>query len=75
MAEIADVRTRGYAVNDQEIEIGLRSLAVPLFSAKGRMVGAVNVGLQAGSEPMAEIVDRYLPALLRLQDEVRKLVI
>ena len=44
-------------------------------SMQGEPIHAVNVGLQAGSEPMAEIVDRYLPALLRLQDEVRKLVI
>ncbi|MGV3549181.1 IclR family transcriptional regulator domain-containing protein [Rhizobium sp.] len=75
MAEIILARTRGYAVNDQEIEIGLRSLAVPLFSAKGQVVGAANVGLPAGPEPMADIVDRYLPALLRLQSEIRKLVI
>ncbi len=45
MAEIARVRAAGHAVIDQEVEIGLRSIAVPLLSARRVVVAAVNLGL------------------------------
>ncbi len=40
MAIISRVRSDGYAINDQEIELGLRSIAVPLFDARGRTIAA-----------------------------------
>lgn len=39
MTEIARVRTSGYAVIDQEVELGLTSVAVPVYDARGRVVG------------------------------------
>lgn len=36
-AELKRVHQQGYALNDQELEMGLRSLAVPLFNAQGQV--------------------------------------
>ena len=35
---------QGYALNDQELEMGLRSLAVPLYNPQGQVEAALNVG-------------------------------
>ena len=54
----------GYAIVDQELEIGLRSVAVPVMAGTD-VVAAVNIGTQAGRVTMAELRTRYLPALRR----------
>ncbi len=75
MAAIARVRVEGYAVNDQEVEIGLRSIAVPLVNARRMTVAALNVGLSARGETADETVRRLLPPLkemaARMQEVLR----
>ena len=53
----------GYALVDEELEIGLMSLAVPLTDRRGRTVAALNVSGQAGRARPEEMVTRYLPIL------------
>jgi len=74
MARIAEVRSHGYAVIDQEVEIGLRSLAVPLISAQGRVVAALNTGVAAVQAEAGALVDMYLPELRRAQDGLRRVL-
>lgn len=74
MAEIALVRAQGYAVIDEEVELGLRSIAVPLMNAHGRIIAALNVGLAASHCPAAELPTRFLPPLLTAQAELRALI-
>ncbi len=74
MEEIARVRAQGHALVDQEVELGLRSLAVPLFSARGKVVAALNTGMAAvQADPQAALRD-YLPALLRVQEGLRRVL-
>ncbi|HWJ75810.1 MAG TPA: IclR family transcriptional regulator C-terminal domain-containing protein [Kaistia sp.] len=74
MAELARVRTAGYAVIDQEVEIGLRSIAVPLVTARRVTVAAVNLGLPVRGETITDIIARYLPALLDVQARMREIL-
>ncbi|MEV8319495.1 IclR family transcriptional regulator C-terminal domain-containing protein [Streptomyces sp. NPDC059900] len=53
----------GYATADEELEEGLRSVAVPLKDARGRVVAALNVAQHAGTAPLDETVGALLPAL------------
>jgi IclR family pca regulon transcriptional regulator len=69
MSELASVRARGYAVVDQELEIGLRSIAVPLRGRSG-VVGALNVGAQAPRVTVKQMREEMLPALQRIADEL-----
>ncbi|MBB6119844.1 IclR family transcriptional regulator domain-containing protein [Nocardiopsis algeriensis] len=62
-AEVERVRAQGFAVVDQELEEGLRSLAVPLHDASGSVVAAANVSTHAGRTPLEEMGRRLLPAL------------
>lgn len=74
MARIAAARTDGYALIDQEVELGLRSIAVPLLDARGRVVAAMNLGLPATQARVEDLVDRYLDALRVVQGELRKVL-
>ncbi|TFZ51231.1 IclR family transcriptional regulator [Serratia proteamaculans] len=68
--ELDKVRAQGYAINDQELEIGLRSIAVPIASANGGVTAALNVGVQAGHVPLGELTERILPILLEGAQEL-----
>lgn len=70
MTELAQVRHQGYALIDQEVELGLRSIAVPLSNARGTVVAAVNVGVPATQVGVAGLVRLYLAPLRALQSEL-----
>jgi IclR family pca regulon transcriptional regulator len=57
------VRRNGHALVDQELELGLRSIAVPVHDAAGRVVAAMNVGTQAARVPLREMERRFLRPL------------
>ena len=61
--ELINVYKQGYALVDQELEIGLRSLAVPVFAGAGKAVAAINIGTQAARVSKTELVQQFLPVL------------
>ncbi|MFN4207672.1 MAG: IclR family transcriptional regulator [Agrobacterium albertimagni] len=73
-AEIARVRQQGYAIIDQELEIGLCSIAVPIRNDRGRVVAAINVGAPAAILPAAELPAHCLPALREMQARLKPLL-
>lgn len=74
MDELVATRQRGYALIDQEVELGLRSIAVPVNNVRGQTVAALNVGLSASAASMEDLVERYLPALLSVQSELARML-
>jgi IclR family pca regulon transcriptional regulator len=58
------VKSLGYAVVDQELEDGLRSVAVPVRGVGGEVVAALNTGAQSIRIPVEEIENRVLHHLL-----------
>ena len=68
-AEIARVRRQGYAIVDQELELGLRSLAVPIRRPDGVVIAALNVGVQAGRVDVRRLRE-LLPALQAAAGEI-----
>ena len=74
LAEIEATGHRGYALIDQEVEIGLRSIAVPLEDARGRVVAALNIGVPAVVVPVEEMTSRFLPAMREVQVALRPLL-
>jgi IclR family pca regulon transcriptional regulator len=61
---LASVRRQGYAAVDQELEEGLRSLAVPIHNAAGHVVAALNLSAHASRASMAALRRDYLPPAL-----------
>lgn len=70
---LSETRARGFVFIDQEVEIGLRSMAVPLVNARGATVAALNVGLAASGDPPEAISARLLPALLNVKRDFTRL--
>jgi IclR family transcriptional regulator, pca regulon regulatory protein len=64
-AELDKIREQGWALVDQELEEGLRSVAAPIHDSEGRVIAAVNVSTHAGRRTVAEVIDELLEPLLR----------
>jgi len=60
---LAGVRRDGYAINDEELELGLRSIAVPVRGASGTVLAALNVGAQAARVSVEQLQKEFLPVL------------
>jgi IclR family transcriptional regulator, pca regulon regulatory protein len=63
-AELRRVRQQGFAMVDQELEEGLRSLAAPIHDRTGTVVGAVNVSVHASRTSVQAMQSELLPPLL-----------
>ncbi|MFE5917458.1 IclR family transcriptional regulator domain-containing protein [Streptomyces sp. NPDC002285] len=63
-AELGRVRRQGYAVVDQELEEGLRSVAAPVRDRDGEVVAAVNIAVHAGRNSVDSVRSDLLPHLL-----------
>lgn len=74
VAELETIRRQGFSVIDQEVELGLRSIAVPLLNARGVTIAALNVGVPATQQSVDELERLYLPALLEVQAELKAML-
>ncbi|MDR6759256.1 IclR family pca regulon transcriptional regulator [Mycoplana sp. BE70] len=74
LAEFERVRDQGYAVIDQELELGLCSIAVPVENDRGQLICAVNIGAPAAHASAEEMVTRFLPLLRETQAALRVLL-
>ncbi|GGB12594.1 IclR family transcriptional regulator [Brucella endophytica] len=72
--ELRRIRAQGYAINDQELELGLRSIAVPVFNHRGMVVAALNLGAPAAHVEISDLLERMLPAMLKVQSELRAML-
>ncbi len=71
IAEFRRVRAQGYAIIDQELEIGLCSIAVPIENDRGQTVAAINIGAPAAHVPASAMAERYLPLLQETRKALR----
>src|SRR5438270_5271751 len=67
---LRNVRRHGYALVDQEYEVGLRSLAVPVYAPTGRVVATINLSGSAPRMPVYEMQTRFLPHLRNAATEL-----
>jgi IclR family pca regulon transcriptional regulator len=71
-AEIDRVRKQGFAIVDQELELGLRSAAVPIIGVDGTALAALNVGVQAARVDGRSLQRELVPALKRAAAEIAR---
>jgi IclR family pca regulon transcriptional regulator len=69
-AAIVEIASCGWALVDQELEEGLRSIAVPLTNSKGRVVAALNVSAHASRVTAGQMVSEILPHLHAAQRQI-----
>jgi IclR family pca regulon transcriptional regulator len=61
---LSEVHTRGWALSDEHLAYGIRSIAVPLHDGTNRVVAALNVSVHAAETSIATLTKTYLPLLL-----------
>lgn len=62
-SQIIKARQQGYAISDQELDSGLRSIAVPVHDAKQHLMGAINISTNAARVDLDTLINVYLPVL------------
>ncbi len=67
---LRNIRRSGYAICDQEYEVGLRSLAVPVYAPSGRAVATINLSGNAQRMSVLDMQTRYLPHLRNAANEL-----
>src|SRR5918998_1502387 len=70
-AILQTTRAQGYAIVNEELEFGLRSIAAPLVQKSGKVSIALNISAQAGRVPASEMQERFLPALRAASEALR----
>ncbi len=68
--ELAVVRERGWALADEELAPGIRSIAAPVRDGTGVVRAAVNVTVHAAETSVETLVHDHLPLLLQTADEI-----
>ena len=71
-ATMAEVRAKGYAFADEEVEAGVRTVAAPLFNRTGQVVAAINISSHAWRVSMKELKKSYLPVLLDASGQISR---
>jgi IclR family pca regulon transcriptional regulator len=69
-AELKQVREQGYAIVDQELEEGLRSMAAPVRDRAGEVTAAVNVSVHASRTSVEFLREELLPPLLAAAERI-----
>jgi IclR family transcriptional regulator, pca regulon regulatory protein len=64
-AALREVRARGWALTDEQLAPGIRSVAAPLRDGEGRVIAALNVTVHAAETPIEVLTGEYLPLLLQ----------
>ncbi len=61
--ELELVKTQGYSIINQELEIGLCSIAVPVSDKTGKIIASINVSTQSFKNNSDEMIANFLPTL------------
>jgi IclR family transcriptional regulator, pca regulon regulatory protein len=69
-----ETREAGFTIVEEELEVGLRSIAVPVRGASGTVVAALNIGAQATRVTSRQMKEAFLPVLLKGSQELSALL-
>jgi IclR family pca regulon transcriptional regulator len=71
---IQEAARNGFSINDQELDVGLRALSVPIRDHRGRVIAALNAGGEASRLSNSLLVGRFLPLLQEAAEEISQLI-
>lgn len=70
LALVERCREQGWSGSDEELELGVRSMAVPVFDREGTTVAAMSISVRAERMTMAEFREAFLPSLMKARDSL-----
>lgn len=62
---LREVRAKGWALTDEQLALGIRSVAAPLRDGSGNVIAAVNVNSHAAETSLEKLTEEHLPLLLK----------
>lgn len=68
--KLQEVRSQGYALVDQELEEGVRSIAAPITNSRGDVIAAMNISCHAARVTVARMKSEFKPRLLATAQEI-----
>ena len=75
LADLKKTRERGYALNNEEVVLGLFAIALPFFSHDTkRPVGAVSFDFSTAQHSVKETCEQYVPILRKLAEDISRVV-
>lgn len=74
LAQIEKAATEGYCMAEQQLEPGLRGIAVPLKNRRAQTLGAISLTVRIGEERPQDALHRLLPALQQVAAELRDII-
>jgi IclR family pca regulon transcriptional regulator len=69
------IRKQDFCLSDQQTELDLRTIAVPLRNNAGQVVAAMHVATQASRTPKRQMTEKFLPVLRKASAEIRALLV
>ena len=72
LSRVREARESGYSIVDQELEIGLRAIAVPILNRRGNVLAAINIAVPAHRVSIGQLEARFLKPL---QDTAREVTL
>jgi IclR family pca regulon transcriptional regulator len=69
---VQEDRARGFSIVDEELERGLRSIAVPIVDRAGQAIAALNVSTHSTRTTRNEMRERFLPSLRSVADHISR---
>ncbi|HEX9038633.1 MAG TPA: IclR family transcriptional regulator C-terminal domain-containing protein [Ktedonobacterales bacterium] len=67
---LSDVRERGWALTDEQLAPGIRSIAAPVRDSATHVVAALNVSVHAAETSVETLIEDYLPLLLQTAEAI-----
>jgi IclR family pca regulon transcriptional regulator len=71
---VRQVRALGYGYTDQELELGLRSVAVPIVDSAGAVVAAMSASASSARVTVAQMVKAFVPVLRKTAGELSRIL-
>ena len=68
--DLETIRKYGYAINNQELEIGLLSAAAPVYDETGKVVAAINISMSSARVSLDELKQKFIPLLIKTANKI-----
>ena len=74
LRELEQIRSKGYAVNDEELEKGLRAVAAPIFNYTGEAFAATNIAWTTARHPERRTFSEYAVKIVAAAEKISRLM-
>jgi len=72
--ELSEIRIKGYAINDEELEKGLRAVAAPIFNHTGEAIAATNIVWTTARHPSRKVFEIFTPKIVAAAAQISLLL-